>query len=1092
MMERNSARSALPVLLVLLLLAPIASATDLARAYWDADKAQAKWDTRTLVVSEFSTYVSGQLDEGISRQQKIIDDPSSTQAQREQAHRWITGFQKMKVWANSPKDAADYLNLLKKGRDDLKKVHAAWRWGEGTNWDHQSVSPLEMDVKKWSKLTRGADLALKAYHLSEDLSKIEGYEYDETIQSSVKWMKVISALGSEFIGETPGLSNSAVGAILKGYFDLFGEAVNTVNALNDAMDRFDQGMLGTGAHRMGSNKQMAWQQQGFSGTIVRVPGFRDLFEDIADSNALYLWDPEAFREVTVGGDAVKRKGKWWDLRNEVPGAGLEVIRSRYLTFYRTGNRNPSAQDILSGFRKMVWLTPSIENPGVVPGGVLKVTPRMLRVHDRRDVEGLWLLLRDPETGESRQVRSGTPVEWTASREPGRHRLTLDLEPETATVWTSSGKGEAWYWVGGPTRTRISGTPRQLVTDGSAPVDLLVTVKSDDDRLVDEGMIHVRAEPGAGGFTPRSMFSAAQHAEDGAVRLQWEPAGIVPRGLLHLVAEYEGTRKISDGEYLTPSKDQVEIAVFEPVTPELRIEAKGGVAGWELTAELLDQEGRRIREGALKWTSSDGTLSSGTQRGDSLELRNEKDATVRWTPKQGAGEVVVSFPGFRSEKTFYWYKETQNRKVLTAAPPQAPTKKEESPPPATPGKVTRNDGEDPQEEDESIASAVPPPRVNWDLKFGVSSSSRVTVAEGPGEDAPPREELDAVSFDQARRDNTGLPPAPTASGIEMGSDSRPPATNPKRPEVAFASGDFMDFYGFRFCNKSRPSGSGMCPEGREVEFLSGQMRFGKRCYQGEKVVFEVSMHQNDRYGPTTIFTDLEGKAMTCTVYYEDDKPRVGRVTVDDVIVAESVALQGDNVRYMELDKAGLKHLGTYKMASLMEPVELCRMMKDRGGLADFKRLGPPVVNGVGLIQIWSSGSGPLTYEASFQEGLPEWDRIYHADGSWALETTYDRDGKLHGWQRQSWPGGIPARETPYIHGVKQGVDRKWSAEGRLAAELEWDEDKELWNRSYCEDNPDYARNHTACSAKEYEPPGQIARESKWFPNGTASSYMAYQN
>jgi antitoxin component YwqK of YwqJK toxin-antitoxin module len=1131
---------------------------------------QVVFEGLSFTSQEFSEHMSVKIDDAIAARQKIIDNPASSSAEREQAQRWITGFKKMRIWTNTPKETAEFLNLLRQGRDDIQNIVRVFGNGSGINWNTQSISPLEMDLSSWSKGIRGMDLGMKTYRLVKDFEQIESYEYDGPIQSTVKWLKVVSFLGSEFVKDTPGLENSAIIAILKGYADLLGEAVNTVNRLNSAMERVDQGHLGEGAHRMGSAQQRAWQQQGLSGTIVRVPGFRDLYEDVADGGQLYLWDKDSQVDVTHGAYAgQKRTGRWWDLRKEFPEAGREEFRRRYLTMYRAGNQNPSAQDILLGFRKLVWLNPVILNPGVVPGGILKVRPTVIRLFDRQEAKGIYCNLRDPsQPSKVMQVRSGEEVEWVAATRPGTQRLILELQPEVTASWTAADKGEATYWVGGPTSVRLSVRPRVLRTDSTDPVDLLVTVKGDDDRFVDEGFIVLRTDPVSYGFEPRSTFSGGQNARDAGIRLQWQPPGVLARGPMLLVAEYEGTRKLSDGEYLVPSRDTVQLAIFEPVVPDLRKIVAGGASGREFAAVALDGRGKSIQEGTLRFECTSGTLTASGQRGTRIEVPCGKGETVSWFPTAAAGsgsgspgDLKVTFLEHQSQNTFFWY-QTATRTIALPGVSQGSTassKSSESTEIAKKSdsgerKPTDDESSSSKTQDEAQGNGPPLPKIRWDLQFG-ASSFRESVepkmpADTPETVAPPAPPTETISFDEEKRTNANLPKAPKASGTEMGDEGRPDASNPKRPSLSWFSDKIVDLNLIRQANRRKPGG-GACWGGEPggnyevVDHYSGEVLFGRTCRHNGRLVSEQSLYKGDRHGPSTLYTSVNGRDLQCVGYYDVATIKAARVILDGTPVLEVIpAGKGEGVvRYTEIDMGhrpadgtshgkgsmqGLVHTGTYQDQALLSPDNLCQMVKRHLTLpdgertekgpslyADFRNFGgdpprPPVSRGVGLAQIWQSGSGPLRYEAWFQDGNVRWDRAYHLDGSWHIESTYNEKGELHGWRRTAYPGAIPREEQAWREGKRHGTGRFWDPDGVLIRETQWKED-ELAHEAFFVPGSEalgkldaatqlliqgqatqYREEASPYKTVEYDPPGTPVRRMLFFADGTCHSYSTYQN
>ncbi|MCA9545891.1 MAG: hypothetical protein KC613_15915, partial [Myxococcales bacterium] len=357
-----------------------------------ADPKDGVSQTAHLGLDQFRKLLESKANAKLAAAEAVLKDPGASEAQRAEARKTVADMKKALVGLDETGQVHGLYLAVKDARKSVNELNDQFRLygstGEGTVLTTELLGEkLGRVAKDFETYSKGLDYVAKGYALASDLEALGKQGYGPEVMRTAGALATLAHALSAFGDKAP-----LIGSLLKGYGDVTQALLGSVHQLEAKIEHnIDQGHIGVGSHGVASAKNLAWNDQEIGGTGARVAGLRDVYRRL-DPPEIFVFDPKAERTVVVEGRKVTRKGRWWKLDTPDP----DAVRRRFLTLRRSGVEAPTAAQILRDYRKKVFVRLSLAEDGVAPGGTLTVTPRVIRVHDRKRAQNVAVQVFDPK------------------------------------------------------------------------------------------------------------------------------------------------------------------------------------------------------------------------------------------------------------------------------------------------------------------------------------------------------------------------------------------------------------------------------------------------------------------------------------------------------------------------------------------------------------------------------------------------------------------------------------------------------------------------------------------------------------------------
>lgn len=458
------------------------------------------------------------------------------------------------------------LKLLKKRVEDVSTVEALWdsvkngqealaaiaaeaeqAWGGSVHLGIVNAEAISKVARATQLAGKAVDYGVKLKKLADDLDAISTAALSPGTRKLSQSLTVLSAILANFGEHTP-----LVGAVLKGYGDLTSELLKTTLALDARIEAREGGQLLPGVHgdRAAMLDGLAARKLG---DAQRVDGLRDVFR--TDDGRFVIWD---------------RAARDWALASEwEPGLTAEELTRRYVHFAKRGITEPTPEQVVRGYRKVIVLELVPAAAHVAPGKplALRVTGRML--HDDQPIERRQLFaavtltshtgVGEGELQGAERVQLGETVTWIAPHNLDEtYVFAADLAAETGDVASSAGPATATVRTGTETRVELTADVREAAA--GQPVTFtarLRTAAGDALPATVAGTLDLTAAPALGYFTEQAELAG----EKGATFTWMAPA---QAGTFTFTARYGGATSYAlFGSHTAASEATVTVTVGAP-------------------------------------------------------------------------------------------------------------------------------------------------------------------------------------------------------------------------------------------------------------------------------------------------------------------------------------------------------------------------------------------------------------------------------------------------------------------------------------------------------------------------------------------------
>lgn len=480
------------------------------------------------------------------------------------------------------------LKLFKKRVEDVSTVEALWdsikngqealadiaaeadkNWGGSVHLGIVNAEEVSKVAKATELLGKAVDYGFKLKKVSEDLDAISTAQLSPGTKRLSQSLTVMSAILANFGEHAP-----LVGDILKGYGDLTSELLKTTLALDARIEAREGGQLLPGVHGDRGAMLDGLHRRGL-GDAQRIDGLRDAFR--TDDGRLVIWDGKA-RDWVLAFE--------WE-----PGLTDEELTRRYVFFAKRGITEPTPEQVVRGYRKVIVLELVPAADHVAPGKPLALRVKGRMLHDDQPIEKRQLFatvtlashtgLGEGELQGGDRVQLGETVTWIAPNNLNEtYTFTADLAAETGDVAMSAGAATATVRTGTETRLELTADVREAAA--KQPVTLTARLRTAAGEALPAtvaGTIDLAVDPGLGFFTEQ-----AELTDEKGATFTW----IAPEqaGAYTFTARYGGaTSYAMFGSHTAGSDGTVTITVGAPQDAGV----DGDAAGEADAAEDVDAE-----------------------------------------------------------------------------------------------------------------------------------------------------------------------------------------------------------------------------------------------------------------------------------------------------------------------------------------------------------------------------------------------------------------------------------------------------------------------------------------------------------------------
>lgn len=439
---------------------------------------------------------------------------------------------------------------LGNGRDALKAIgeEAARDYGGSVHVGVISAQEASRVARASQYAAKGADYLAKVNALAKDLDEVSTTDLSPGTKGLAQSFLVLSSLLSTFGDKAP-----LVGSFLQAYGDLGAELMKTTIALDKKIAEREQGQLMPGVHGVERGYMLDRLAAHGMSSAQRITGLRDAYR--ADGGKLVIWD-RAARDWAVASD--------WE-----PGLSEEELVKRYLFFTKRGVTDPTPEQVVRGYRRMIALELEPSASHIPPGGEVELTVHGKLVVDGASVDGMKLYAKvtlrehsgmgDGDFQGSTTVKLGESVRWKAPNNLNEsYVFEVELDADTAKAASSAGPATATVRTGTETRLTLEADAREAVADQE--VHLTARLLTPDGEPISgkaAGSIEMTVSPEAGGFTDQEDLGDPKGA-----RWTW----LAPKrpGRYTITARYAGATSYAlFGDHTAGAENQVTIDVAGP-------------------------------------------------------------------------------------------------------------------------------------------------------------------------------------------------------------------------------------------------------------------------------------------------------------------------------------------------------------------------------------------------------------------------------------------------------------------------------------------------------------------------------------------------
>ncbi len=391
----------------------------------------------------------------------------------------------VRAWWNALKNSRDAINDL------AKEAELGYTGDSAINIGFFSAKNIK-GLASWEN-AKGAWNSSEKYiaaldGLSSDLNAIDTSNLSPATKKLAGSMTALTRVMSTFGDKVP-----LIGDFIAIYGNVGNDVMKAAMALDKKIEAAEGGQVElAGMH--GDRKLMSEKLSKLGlDNASRIHGLRDLY---TSGKGPLLWDSKA--------------GDWIVVHDQEPGVTVDELVERYLYYAKKGNKSPSPEQLLRGYRKTVVLTLTPSKTNIMPGETIDLTVGGSLLRDESKVPHLEVEVKlagssafgsKGSFGSTGPIKIGDSVKWTAPDNVNEYfDFTADLaksvtEGDTA---RSSGPAKARVRTGAGTKIELVARPDTVAFGGE--VTLTARVSSADGQPLDakaSGMLEfeVTGKPG---------------------------------------------------------------------------------------------------------------------------------------------------------------------------------------------------------------------------------------------------------------------------------------------------------------------------------------------------------------------------------------------------------------------------------------------------------------------------------------------------------------------------------------------------------------------------------------------------------------------
>ena len=543
-----------------------------------------------LSLDAFTDKLNGMVGNKIAGQVKDIDAKLAANPSAADRAKLVAQKQQLKsleVRLSDEKIVRAWWNAIKSSKDAVKELakeaELGYKGDSAINIGFFSAKNIKgLDFGKLKGAWNSSEKYIAALDgLSSDLGAIETSGLSPATKKLAGAMTALTRIMSTFGDKVP-----LIGDFIALYGNVGGDILKAAMALDKKIEASEGGqIMQAGMHgaRIEMSEKLA--EQGL-GTASYVSGLRDVYT--STEKGLIIWD---------------RKAGNWVVVAEHENVSVAELTKRYLYFAKKGNKAPTPQQLLRGYKKTVVITLTPSKTNILPKETITLTVGGHLVSDESKSPKLEVEIKavgnsgfgSGTFGGNTTVKIGDSLQWTAPDNVNEYYdFTADLAEHVVKqdIARSNGKAKARVRTGAGSKIELVARPTSVGFGGK--VEVTAKVFTVDGQPLDakaSGYIDFSVKParagGSGGYFQNFKDTTDQK---GATRTWTAPD---QAGTFEITASYAGA---TSGVFFTAntagSSAQVSVTVEPPrfsITVDEAVKNAKKDAPAEFTVTIKNEE-----------------------------------------------------------------------------------------------------------------------------------------------------------------------------------------------------------------------------------------------------------------------------------------------------------------------------------------------------------------------------------------------------------------------------------------------------------------------------------------------------------------------